>query len=69
MFATLGVSALSYGPYAFLNLISPVIAIIYGFTRFKISYLPKEMPQHKEEGENKYISATWRLRQRIIELA
>ncbi|PCF93963.1 Na+/H+ antiporter NhaC [Vreelandella nigrificans] len=38
MFATLGVSAFSYAPYAFLALLSPVFAIIYGFTGFKIAY-------------------------------
>ncbi|MCC5903425.1 MAG: Na+/H+ antiporter NhaC [Halomonas sp.] len=38
MFATLGVSAFSYAPYAFLALLSPVFAIIYGFTGFRIAY-------------------------------
>ena len=32
MWATLGVNPLIYLPYAFLNLIVPVIAIIYGYT-------------------------------------
>ncbi|MYL40617.1 Na+/H+ antiporter NhaC [Virgibacillus massiliensis] len=39
MFATLGVSAFSYAPYAFLNIISPMIAVIYGYTNFKLAYL------------------------------
>lgn len=38
MFATLGVSAFSYAPYAFLALLSPMFAIIYGFTGFRIAY-------------------------------
>jgi NhaC family Na+:H+ antiporter len=39
MAATLGVPTLAYLPYAFLNLFNPVIAIIYGFTNFKITPL------------------------------
>ena len=31
MSATLGVATFSYAPYAFFNLLCPVIAIIYGF--------------------------------------
>ncbi|PTX53707.1 NhaC family Na+:H+ antiporter [Melghirimyces profundicolus] len=38
MTATLGVSTLSYAPYAFLAIISPLVAILYGFTGFKIEY-------------------------------
>ncbi|QQK75768.1 Na+/H+ antiporter NhaC [Salicibibacter cibarius] len=38
MFATLGVSAFSYAPYAFLVLLSPIIAIIYGYIGFTIEY-------------------------------
>lgn len=38
MATTLGVSTLSYLPFAFLCLISPLIAIIYGFTGFKVEY-------------------------------
>ncbi|YCM44522.1 Na+/H+ antiporter NhaC [Verrucomicrobiaceae bacterium 227] len=36
MSTTLGVSCLSYAPYAFLNLLCPAIAIIYGFTGWTI---------------------------------
>lgn len=32
MYATLGVHPFAYAPYAFLNLINPVISAIYGFT-------------------------------------
>jgi NhaC family Na+:H+ antiporter len=36
MAGTLGVATLAYLPFAFLNLINPVISIIYGFTGFTI---------------------------------
>ncbi len=37
MAATLGVATLAYLPFAFLNLVNPLISIIYGFTGFTIS--------------------------------
>jgi len=40
MASTLGVATLAYAPYAFLNLITPLVAILYGFTGFKITRLP-----------------------------
>ena len=42
MAATLGVPTLSYLPYAFVNLLNPVIAIIYGITHFTIRPLEQE---------------------------
>ena len=36
MSATLGVATMSYLPFAFLNLINPLVSIIYGFTGFTI---------------------------------
>jgi NhaC family Na+:H+ antiporter len=42
MAATLGVPTLSYLPYAFLNLLNPVIAIIYGITHWTIVPLEQE---------------------------
>jgi NhaC family Na+:H+ antiporter len=36
MSTTLGVGCLSYAPYAFLNLLCPLIAILYGFTGWTI---------------------------------
>ncbi len=39
MFATLGVSPFAYLPYAFLNLLSPVISVIYGYTGFTMEKL------------------------------
>ena len=48
MAATLGVPTLAYLPYAFLNLLNPLIAIIYGFTNFKITPLEAEEESESE---------------------
>jgi NhaC family Na+:H+ antiporter len=37
MAGTLGVATFAYLPYCFFNLINPVVALIYGFTNFKIA--------------------------------
>ena len=42
MAATLGVPTLAYAPYAFVNLLNPVIAIVYGITNFKIVPLDQD---------------------------
>jgi NhaC family Na+:H+ antiporter len=47
MAATLGVPTLAYAPFAFVNLLSPVIAIIYGIINFKI--VPLEEAEGKAE--------------------
>jgi len=39
MAGTLGVATFSYLPYCFFNLICPVVAVIYGYTNFKIAPL------------------------------
>ncbi len=44
MAGTLGVATLSYLPYCFFNLVCPVIAVIYGYTNFKIAPLHPEQP-------------------------
>ena len=36
MASTLGVSTLSYLPYAFLNILTPLVSLIYGYTGFTI---------------------------------
>jgi NhaC family Na+:H+ antiporter len=41
MAQTLGVATFAYAPYAFLNLLNPVISAIYGFTGFSITKLEK----------------------------
>jgi len=45
MLSTLGVHPFAYLPYAFLNLINPVVSIFYGFTGITMEYLPKEEVQ------------------------
>ena len=37
MSATLGVATLSYAPYAFLNWLCPIIAVLYGFMGFALT--------------------------------
>jgi NhaC family Na+:H+ antiporter len=37
MAQTLGVATLTYAPYAFFNLISPLMGMVYGFSGFKIA--------------------------------
>ena len=39
MMATLGIAPWIYVPYCFLNLINPIISIIYGYTGFSIRYI------------------------------
>jgi NhaC family Na+:H+ antiporter len=42
MSGTLGVATFAYLPYCFFNLVCPVVAVIYGYTNFKISPTPAE---------------------------
>jgi NhaC family Na+:H+ antiporter len=42
MSATLGVATFAYLPFAFFNLINPVISVIYGFTGFTIEKIEPE---------------------------
>ncbi|MEI6858091.1 Na+/H+ antiporter NhaC [Psychrilyobacter sp.] len=48
MIATLGLAPWTYVPYCFLNLINPVIAVIYGYTGFSIEKLDKNGDKAKE---------------------
>jgi NhaC family Na+:H+ antiporter len=48
MAATLGVPTLAYLPYAFLNLLNPLIAIFYGITNLTIVPLEKEKTPEPE---------------------
>ena len=36
MASTLGVATLAYLPFAFFNLVNPLVSILYGFTGFTI---------------------------------
>ena len=51
MAATLGVATIQYAPYAFLCIISPIIAVIFGFFDIKIAKLDNydEIHAHDEE--------------------
>ncbi|OPJ54700.1 Na+/H+ antiporter NhaC [Alkalithermobacter paradoxus] len=42
MFATLGISPFAYLPFAFLNLINPLVSAFYGFTGITMEKLPVE---------------------------
>ena len=42
MFATLGVSPIAYAPFAFLNLINPLMSLFYGATGITMEKLPPE---------------------------
>ena len=44
---TLGVATLTYAPYCFFNLLSPMIAALYGFTNFTIDKLPESYSEDK----------------------
>ncbi len=45
MAGTLGVPTLSYLPFAFVNLLSPIISATYGFTGFTIEKLDDDEPE------------------------
>jgi len=46
MAQTLGVATFAYAPYAFFNLVNPLVALVYGMTGFTIEKLPptEEIP-------------------------
>lgn len=50
MASALGVATFAYLPFAFFNLINPVISAIYGFTGFSIVPLEEEQPAPLEAG-------------------
>jgi NhaC family Na+:H+ antiporter len=41
MWATLGVYPLAYAPFAFMNLLNPIVSIFYGFTGITMEKLPE----------------------------
>jgi NhaC family Na+:H+ antiporter len=41
MAQTLGVATMAYAPYAFFNLLNPLVAAVYGFTGFTIEKVPR----------------------------
>ncbi len=48
MAGTLGVATVAYAPFAFFNLLNPVISAIYGFTGFTIEKLPPGADEEEE---------------------
>jgi NhaC family Na+:H+ antiporter len=50
MAGTLGVATFAYAPYAFFNLLNPLIAAIYGFTGFTIEKIPPGETEDDDEG-------------------
>lgn len=48
MAGTLGVATFAYAPYAFFNLLNPLIAAIYGFTGFTIEKIPPGETENDE---------------------
>ena len=40
MAGVLGVATIAYLPFAFFNILSPLISVIYGFTGFRIEHIP-----------------------------
>ncbi|HEY4566031.1 MAG TPA: Na+/H+ antiporter NhaC [Savagea sp.] len=50
MASTLGVATVSYAPFVFISILNPIIAIIYGFTGFKIAKMsPEEIAAYEQE--------------------
>ena len=50
MAQTLGVATFAYAPFAFFNLINPIVAAVYGFTGFTIEPLPEGEPDDEGLG-------------------
>lgn len=46
--AVLGVATVTYLPYCFFNLISPVMTILFGYFNIKITKIPKQNPEKKD---------------------
>lgn len=50
--AVLGVATVTYLPYCFFNLISPVMTILFGYFNIKITKIPKQSPEKKDSVVN-----------------
>ncbi|MEN1924913.1 Na+/H+ antiporter NhaC [Luteimonas qiangzhengi] len=49
MAATLGVATMDYLPYAFFNLVGPVVALVMAYAGFKVLYIPPEGSRTAEQ--------------------
>jgi NhaC family Na+:H+ antiporter len=56
MAQTLGVATLTYAPYAFFNLINPLVALAYGFTGFTIEPLTPDQQAALAQPDTGYAS-------------
>jgi NhaC family Na+:H+ antiporter len=45
MAAVLGVPTMFYAPFAFFNILSPLLTVLYGFVGFKVARAPKQPAQ------------------------
>jgi len=57
MSTTLMVPTMAYVPYAFLNLLTPVVAVIIAFSGFRIAKLPEELTGRVSEAPDGSLSA------------
>ena len=48
MSATLGIATLSYAPYAFFNLLCPIIAVIYGYLHFALKPASYDLEKERQ---------------------
>jgi len=53
----LGVPTVEYVPYAILNLVSPIVSIIFGYTGFTMMKLEDDPSSPEYKGKNKAVSA------------
>lgn len=51
MYKTLGVHPFAFAPYAFLNLLNPIISTIYGFTGITMEKVDKEEKSEKQKNK------------------
>jgi NhaC family Na+:H+ antiporter len=59
MAGVLGVATAAYVPYAFFNLLSPLVSLIYGFTGFRVEHVPPtDEPSSPALGEATPVSQT-----------
>jgi NhaC family Na+:H+ antiporter len=49
MTGVLGVSTLKYAPWAFFNYLTPLIAVIFGFTGFRVDRIEPEVAEDLDE--------------------
>jgi NhaC family Na+:H+ antiporter len=51
MASTLGVATLAYAPFAFLNLLNPLVSILYGYTGFTMEKMDPEEIENINKGK------------------